>query len=99
MIIFVAGHFQKWGSQQTQNSIVSCICYDAESIDDAQRDFLVSDACLKALNDGYSLIAIQPHCANPHEIIAAFKDAAKASLDALFEAVEERKQKSQEGEE
>lgn len=97
MIIAVSGLFQIPSIHRIENRMLMTVCYDAESHDDAKRDFLCSDQCLKTLEDGYNLIGLHTLQININAVVAVCKEAAKTALDALFEAVEEKK-KSQEGE-
>ena len=98
MIVVVVGLFQKIEDNQHKAHVVSHICYDTESVDDAKRDFLTTDYFLKMLNDNYSLAFLHVHVANMGAVLGACKDAAKAALEALSEVAQEHK-KSQEGEE
>lgn len=95
MIVFVVGLFRKAENHQLKTHLVSHICYDAESADDAKRDFLVLDQCLSVLNDGYSLELIHIQQADITRIVSACKEAAQATLDVLCETV--TKEAEQEG--
>jgi len=96
MIIAVSGLFQIPGIHRIENRMLMTICYDAESHDDAKRDFLTRDECLKNLEDKYTLVGLHTLQLDINLVVSTCKDAAKAALDALFEVTQEHKE-SQEG--
>lgn len=89
MIVATVGLFTKIESGKTNNLVLVRFCYDAESLDDAKRVFLTLDKCLDSLKEGYALQCLHAQAADMNEIIAACSEAAKATLAALKEAVEE----------
>jgi len=95
MIVFVVGLFQKVEDGHTRNHIVSHICYDAESVDDAKRDLLITDSCLETLSDGYALVYLHTHLPVIDHLITRCKEIAKETLRALHEVVEEHKEKQE----
>lgn len=99
MIVVVVGSFSKsrLDSVIVDHRTVIHFCYDAESLDDAKKDLLVHDLVLKLFADGYGLSQLTACAADMMKVVEACKEAAKASLDALYEAA--TKEAGQEGKE